>query len=129
MVVEDGDRILVPIIRLRLLINRLTEALASTDPQAMSGRGGGGGGGGRRGGGGGRRLDSRPDHSSPASDQSANRGGRGGRGRGYGSPDAGGSRPASRRRIFRHCLLYHPLLLLFRHWLLHHPLLLLLQRL
>ena len=27
-------------------------------------------------------------------DQSANRGGRGGRGRGYGSPDAGGSRPA-----------------------------------
>ena len=93
--VEDGDRILVPIIRLRLLINRLTEALASTDPQAMSGRGGGGGGGGRRRGGGGRRSDSRPDHSSPAPDQSANRGGRGGRGRGYGSPDAGGSRPAS----------------------------------
>ena len=92
MVVEDGDRILVPIIRLRLLINRLAEAPASTDPQAMSGRGGGGGG--RRGGGGGRRSDSRPDPSSPAPDQSANRGGRGGRGRGYGSPDAGGSRPA-----------------------------------
>ena len=56
----------------------------------MSGRGGGGGR--RRGGG--RRSDSRPDHPSPAPDQSANRGGRGGRGRGYGSPDAGGSRPA-----------------------------------
>ena len=56
--------------------------LASTDPQAMSGRGGGG-----------RRSDSRPDHSSPAPDQSVNRGG-GGRGRGYGSPNAGGPRPA-----------------------------------
>ena len=53
-----------------------------------------GSGGGRRHGGGGRRSDSCPDHSSPAPDQSANRGGRGGRGRGYGSPDAGGSRPA-----------------------------------
>ena len=66
--------------------------LPSTDPQAMFGRGGGGGG--RGGGGGGRRSDSRPDHSSLAPDQSANRGGRGGRGKGYGSPDAGGSRPA-----------------------------------
>ena len=60
VVVEDGEKILIPIIRLRLLINRLTEALASTDPQAMSGRGGGGGG--DRRGGGGRRSDSRPDH-------------------------------------------------------------------
>ena len=44
-------------------------------------------------GGGGRRSDSRPDNSSPAPDQSVNRGG-GGRGRGYGSPDVGGPRPA-----------------------------------
>ena len=58
----------------------------------MSGRGGGGGD--RRRGGRGRRSNSRPDHSSPAPDQSANRGGRGRRGRGYGSPDAGGSRLA-----------------------------------